>query len=392
MFKEAMQSTTEACKMPFTWFPEEPAWNKCILLKKLKVHNDALWRRECFCNATVPFGNSLPLLGTLFQTDGPVVRVSLEQVNERLQRYWKVEEGRDLLMRPVKETEAPPTDWKSYCELRSIPLSSPLPLILDTPLTIYHALRQLPDLDTSPGSTICIHLVGVEKELDQWPLLLELHNLLPGVELKFEFVGDHVPTWANSRALEVATGEGGSSPSVQFRFWKGSYGKHTHIIESLHPATLVFAQNAGLAAPEYLVNWKAAVANMQLSMVGTDAPQACYFTDYMKFSAECNKKFIEAVMAGLGNTNMQRGALRSNLIVSEVELNPFRKPFPFRAPVHNMALFSNGYGVSVKLANSGKKKNEEEEENNKEAAGEAAGGDGNGDADSVAEQVGALAV
>lgn len=63
-----------------------------------------------------------------------------------------------------------------------------------------------PPLQPPPAlpQPLVLHLVGPQRELDAWPLLLELGCLLPpSQQLEVHLVGPEVPPWAHGRALRV---------------------------------------------------------------------------------------------------------------------------------------------------------------------------------------------
>jgi zinc finger MYND domain-containing protein 15 len=73
--------------------------------------------------------------------------------------------------------------WKDYYELRQIPLSSPVALLLTFPLTLYHAIATFGHVPVTVARMLKrplrLHLVGVEKELNFLDLFQELGYLLP---------------------------------------------------------------------------------------------------------------------------------------------------------------------------------------------------------------------
>jgi hypothetical protein len=73
--------------------------------------------------------------------------------------------------------------WTDYYQLRQIPLSSPVALLLTFPLTIYHAIATLGEVPVTVARMLKrplrVHLVGVEKELNFLDIFQELGYLLP---------------------------------------------------------------------------------------------------------------------------------------------------------------------------------------------------------------------
>jgi hypothetical protein len=73
--------------------------------------------------------------------------------------------------------------WKEYYQLRQIPLSSPVALLLTFPLTLYHAVATFGHVPVTVARMLKrplrLHLVGVEKELNFLDLFREFGYLLP---------------------------------------------------------------------------------------------------------------------------------------------------------------------------------------------------------------------
>lgn len=156
--------------------------------------------------------------------------------------------------------------WASYYRLRGLPPESPAALLLDVALTLHAAVARLqqqlsmlhhereaaqgrpvsaawqqqqqqqrnmrleePNGDAGtehghlqPGTEgwqvasppagalpalpqpLVLHLLGPQRELDAWPLLLELGCLLPpGQRVELHLIGPEVPPWAHARGLHV---------------------------------------------------------------------------------------------------------------------------------------------------------------------------------------------
>lgn len=172
---------------------------------------------------------------------------------------------------------APLASWAAYYHLRGLPPESPAALLLDATLTLYstvvrlhrqlaalqhvngvthrqHAggsggsasapsaadgscsggcsaagaggcelpLQQLPQL--LPGGRLVLHQLGPQRELDQWPLLLELGCLLPRqLHIDLHLIGPDVPAAAHGSSLHVGApaaglcGRAGCSCAVAWR-------------------------------------------------------------------------------------------------------------------------------------------------------------------------------
>ncbi|DBB11897.1 TPA: hypothetical protein ACH3X3_006042 [Trebouxia sp. C0006] len=71
-------------------------------------------------------------------------------------------------------------------------------IILDAPMTLLWAWQQLPIWLAASSSKhlhdINIHYLGAQKELDQWPVFLELLHLMPCTSLHISFISPDVPS------------------------------------------------------------------------------------------------------------------------------------------------------------------------------------------------------
>lgn len=187
----------------------------------------------------------------------------------------------DPLRSQAPPAPAPLASWAAYYHMRGLPPESPAALLLDATLTLYSAvvrlhrqlaalqranggthrqhagssdgsfsapraadgscsggcsggcsaaaaggcelpLQQLPQL--LPGGRLVLHLLGPQRELDQWPLLLELGCLLPRqLHIDLHLIGPDVPAAAHGRSLHVGApaagpcGRSGCSCAVAWR-------------------------------------------------------------------------------------------------------------------------------------------------------------------------------
>lgn len=75
------------------------------------------------------------------------------------------------------------SSWKDYFQLRSIPLTSPVAILLTFPLTVYHAIETFGHVPVTVARMLKrpmrLHLVGVEKELNFLDMFQEVGYLLP---------------------------------------------------------------------------------------------------------------------------------------------------------------------------------------------------------------------
>jgi hypothetical protein len=312
---------------------------------------------------------------------------------------------------------APLPDWAAYYRLRGLPPESPAALLMDCVLTIYSALLRLqqqqeqqlaaghlqqhPQQGQQQGQQrhpLVIHLLGPQKELDQWPLLLELGCLMtPQEGIQLHLIGPDVPAWAHGRSLRVAApaaaacgrpgcscahqpvaavavaaaaagpaaGQEGQLParcsdareagSQTLFFWRGAY--HEAVAELAaaghgSPHVLV-APNSGLAAyPSWMPTLQQLLAAMQrpppAGSSSTDGPLICCFTDYNEEALHRAQQLLAYLLAGGGISEAPDSDGNSGTgssIAVATGLNPFRKPAAVLAADNALPAASNGFAL-----------------------------------------------
>ena len=205
---------------------------------------------------------------------------------------------------------AQPQTWAEYYALRKISLDSPAAILLTFPLTVYHLLMKLAERSThpdilKPGSSICVELIGVAKELDQAPVFGDLAYLLPGVKIHIVFIGHEIGSSVPDE-LPNALGH----PDLTFTIHRGDYltwlerqAKPSPGVSQAPAATCAIALNCGIGAyPEWVPCLKALL----------DSKLPSFFTDYCEASAEVGRDVV-------------RTELSTDFSVPTT-LNPFRCP------------------------------------------------------------------
>ncbi|KAJ0096116.1 hypothetical protein Patl1_16259 [Pistacia atlantica] len=178
--------------------------------------------------------------------------------------------------------------WKNYFDWRSIPLHSPVALLLHWPLTIYYATQVagLRSFNSKISDKLCIHYLGgvltltvalwqfmprswPEKELLQLSVFGELLALFPGVKVDIELIGPEIPQHRNGEMINLcsyahcadtdcickSSSENFSSSTgmikssaVTLRLHKGFYHDRYGDIAKDSVPHLILAPNAGIAA------------------------------------------------------------------------------------------------------------------------------------------------
>ena len=353
-FKEHMQ-TQGLNTMPFPWHPQAPQPSRCTLLKELGLHQQGPWALECFCHSGTAYGIKAPLLKKLFHSTRNAT-ITREELAPQLEEWFGVPEAKELLTTSIssKHGDFLPQNWEEYCEKRPLSLASPLPLLLDAPLTILWAIDRLKKKRKGVlPSRLVIYCVGAEKEVDQWPLLLELGALLPTTDLIVHVIGPEVPCWADNRSITVANPPpAGLNHSTKLHFHQldvsEAIGERLSAPEN-HPDILV-GLNAGLGA---YPTWMSGLLAVRFMMQLSSKPEICLFTDYIAESvylARRNLNMLFGPLQGCGFTDSCAGYdgerdISKRIKMSNTEINPFRKPRWVTHGGHMMPFAPNGFAV-----------------------------------------------
>ncbi|CAL8471312.1 g10854 [Coccomyxa elongata] len=277
----------------------------CRFLATVGVHRSGLWQRECWCDSGQNWGAHAPFLPESVAEGHPLPNFARMAGLSR----------RDASCFQAKvPTSQHFSSWEAYYRRRGIPLSSPVALLMSVPLTL-HCFMKLaaglrPDeMPLAPGASLLILILGVQKEIDQWPVLLELACLLPQVHLHLLLVSPEVPHSWHKRSTVYASpdktacgdpecscafaqrdimkqDEDEPQPqscldgpdlirgSIRLTFVRGEYdGTLAALLQHEYGAAhMVFGPNAGLAAD---MSWIPAVKEL----LGFGRPIS-FFTDY----------------------------------------------------------------------------------------------------------------
>ncbi|ELU03975.1 hypothetical protein CAPTEDRAFT_186827 [Capitella teleta] len=231
----------------------------------------------------------------------------------------------------VESPEKDLTSWAEYYQWRGLPETSPICILLQFPLTLYHIIRCClpkyreyimqpstnaqclltdPEVNSriSEKKSLTVHLLGVEKEADLLPLFNELTVLLPNLELNLHFFGPGLSKKVHGRVHKHR--------SIKIILRRKLYHKST-LAASI--PDLVIGFNAGLAAYQ---SWQPTIECLK----NTETP--VFFTDYCRLSVDLSRKCLQS--SRLGN-------------LSDVTINPFYSPIREFNPEHLMPCFSNAF-------------------------------------------------
>lgn len=359
---------------PFPWFPKQARVDRCTLLKELKIHGKSAWKRECRCLEGVQFGSRAPYLSELLEGKSSA-SVSRLQLGDMLQDWWGNPSVADLFQSLMNNPLASDydlrgiMDWKTYCDARQLPLVSPLPLLLDAPLTVFWAIQKymtdMKDTATTLPDTMRILLMGPEKEMDQWPLFAELGSLLPNTALQIDMVGPEVPSRLDGKAVTIChTSHACTKGYVKMTFFKGTFQENMRRLTDLDvsPPQILIGQNAGLGA---YPSWMPDLHCVRQFMMHKNAPKVMLFTDYIEESTEISRRNLFILFGPItkGCPDLQQSQkdfvgyqlpfeqdISSRISLTSTLLNPFRKPINEKNTSLESPMAPNAFGVFLSLA------------------------------------------
>ncbi|BBG94136.1 zinc ion-binding protein [Prunus dulcis] len=129
----------------------------------------------------------------------------ITDVSSGLNNSWDLSNTFCPCTEPLSMISKHLTSWKEYYEWRSIPLHSPVSLLLHRPLTIYYATQVagLGRWTSGISHKLHIHYLGPEKELLQLSVFSELHALFPNVHVHIELIGPAIPQHRDGEMIEL---------------------------------------------------------------------------------------------------------------------------------------------------------------------------------------------
>ncbi|XP_033750978.1 zinc finger MYND domain-containing protein 15-like isoform X2 [Pecten maximus] len=210
-----------------------------------------------------------------------------------------------------QKTSTPVTDWASYYRYRGLSFDSPVAVLLQWPLTLYYILTSCLSQDygckLAEDRPVILDILGVEQEVDLYPVFQELGYLLPGHDFVINMFGKNISK-AVDRCVKVIG-------RVKVKVYRRLYHNYT----CRWKPDLVVGFNAGIAA---YPSWRDTIQKLK------DEQTPAYFTDYCHYSAD------------LGREVMRQGC---GLETSTPSVNPFRSPIRRICEQHLLPWFSNAF-------------------------------------------------
>lgn len=258
---------------------------KTALFQTLGCHGFGFWRRECKCEscavfARVPFGE-LPR-----EEDPYVLPLEGYIMTQELQVAW----------------QSVPKSWAEYYELRGFKNDSPLSMVLEWPLTLFHILTNpafcspVSSAESTP-TQLLVDIIGVEKEVDLMETFGELSKFLPRTNIRIRMIGNRISSRLHRHVERIAD-------RLTVEIHRGVY--HDLVSEFAENAHLAVAFNAGIVV---FSEWKETLRELAVRRIPFVA------TDY------CRLACLRAMQCVSGCDD-----LAQLMRLSEPVVNPFRNP------------------------------------------------------------------
>ncbi|XAR65006.1 hypothetical protein NMG60_11008939 [Bertholletia excelsa] len=307
-FTFAHQATVQVC---------EGRETRCSFLTKRGIHQQGMWKHECCCAGSVASSNC-----------------------SRLIKGWNLPSTLCPCTGPSSPIPEQLSGWEHYYEWRSIPLDSPVALLLHWPLTLYQAIQLAAagKLIHEIRNELRIHYLGPDKELHQLAAFGELRALFPGVEVHIELVGPAIPQFRNGERIcidsyancadkqcscnysreNLSSLRVDRTSAVTIRLHKGHYHDlYGDILKDSLPH-LIFAANAGIAV------YKSWLPTIEL-IKELNVPAV--FSDYCEEASYLAASCLSTISGHPPSIPIQ--------------LNPFRQPMVVEDSVLHLPCYSN---------------------------------------------------
>ncbi|KAI9199856.1 uncharacterized protein BJ171DRAFT_199257 [Polychytrium aggregatum] len=316
--------------MPFTYYSSSAKhlsnYNQMPFLVNKERHNMGLYRRLCNCYNQFPFGELTGENAAQIQNNNitdPKAKFDTLALPDELYPLNKALPD-DVDPRSVDS-------WQKYFEAKGLPFDSPVALILEVPLTIWHLLNTYYLKDKAIPEKLTIHLIGVEKEADLIPLFEILTAFMPNTKIVIHMIGPAISKRLRPehRTYHFTSHTGKGSLSISLRpemyippFLEGTAPEQEGSLAVEKPDVIIGLNTAFLAYQTWIPSLKMII----------DKKQPSLFTEGMEQALEQVNK----------NLPMLGGTLS---ILPQV--NPFRQPlFQFKKDM-NLPAWSNGFICGV---------------------------------------------
>lgn len=362
---------------PFDWYPDNQTRfaSRCAFFETIGIHLKDPFSTDCDCISLPKVSRQVPILKSAF-AEQSCLQLSSDELKKRLLPWWG-DEGNTLIMecdclKDIDEVY----NWESYFGYKRRALGSErvdagagtkLAMILDIPLTIFWCIKRFllncNFSDNENPKTLRLIIAGPEKEHNQWPMLLELFNLLPGFEFEINMIGPELPSSMDGKTVEIV----GHTQKKMKLFFKSAVlvDQDSFYMEESH---IVCALNAGLAA---YPQWIKTISHVKAFMGMQKSLKIFFFSDYVEESIEIARKNLFTLFGGQCLPEYKKSSLQflchqdlhhipgwdrlaryleEHVKISQLLINPFRKPLTcVDQLVHLMPYAPNGFGCFIEV-------------------------------------------
>ncbi|KAJ3212898.1 hypothetical protein HDU67_003515 [Dinochytrium kinnereticum] len=309
--------------LPFPYYNTKKQlenFNQVTFLVRNEVHNIGVYRRLCQCYQQLSWG----------EISGEV-SAQQETVATAEQKYEMLglPESMFPLGKPFdKDVDIDAIDsWEAWYEANDLPLSSPVSLVYEVPLTIWFLIKEYAPKRMENGRRkLTVHLLGPEREADLIQLYESLLPLLPKTDLILHLIGPSLSTRLHDQHRRYYFSNADSTIAVTLT--TAEYGE-THYDSSAFGSDPKYR---GASVPDLVIALNAAVFQYQ-SWLPTvkmlvDKGQRTVFTEPIETTVEILARNLVPIQASLAFAT---------------RVNPFRQPvFQWKREV-NLPGWSNGF-------------------------------------------------
>ncbi|KAI9339394.1 hypothetical protein BDR26DRAFT_1007923 [Obelidium mucronatum] len=313
--------------LPFDFYNSKKQlenFNQVPFLVEKDIHNVGVYRRLCQCFQQLQWGE---LSGEL------AVQMEADQLKGDLEKQFNCTGlPKELypLGKPLKNGVKPEDieSWADWYKAYDLPLSSPVALVFEMPLTVWYLIKKYaPTRLVNGRRQLTIHMLGPEREADLIHIFSYLLPLLPNTDIIIHMVGPTVSKRLRPDHTAYEFKSGTSTLNVTLTsaeyglvHYDASYfGAQNKKTQGTSPPDLVIILNGGV------FQYQTFAPTIKLLM---DKGAKILFTEPIETSAVVMGKQFEAMKW---------------VMTLPVSVNPFRQPvFQWKKEV-NLPGWSNGF-------------------------------------------------
>ncbi|KAJ3142014.1 hypothetical protein HK100_003877 [Physocladia obscura] len=306
-------------------------YNQVPFLVEKELHNVGVYRRLCQCFQQLQWGE---LSGEL------EVQMTADAIKNDEQKKFKctgLPEELYPLGRPLKEGVDPDriNNWEDWYNAYDLPLSSPVSLVFEVPLTVFFLVKKYAANRTINGRRqLTLHMLGTERESDLIHLFSYLLPLFPNTDIIIHMVSPVISK--RLRPEHTAFEFKSENSTLAVTLTSAEYGL-VHYDSSYFASTN--KKTAGATPPDLVL-----ILNGSVFQYQTFAP-----TIKLLMDKKARIVFTEPIETAAVVMGKQFENMKWNLSIP-IMANPFRQPvFQWKKEV-NLPGWSNGFITGANIA------------------------------------------